>query len=319
MNGTALMESSITGNVPVVQTQDGSNLTEMRGVVTYNIAPLSGPNLRDAYMRWQLPADQNGNPVHFVLGHIHAPFGLLTDEHRTYTRIQTNSSLNNFEMGGGVSANPWSNFHTDLVFFNDFQSGGSFTNQDLNWAGVLNFRWNPASLPFLIGLSGNYEYSIKQPQPYVSSLYAVFSLDRLTENQLSGSLSVERVDAKNWNNPQINMSQINQSLSQFFIPGADASYLKAISGSSSLGYATLAKYNLSHAWTLFYKLDYLALDRRASDDAFVRHGLGIETYLNSNLIMNARYERAAGMRPEISISDVSAAQNDFFAMLRLWL
>lgn len=67
------------------------------------------------------------------------------------------------------------------------------------------------------------------------------------------------------------------------------------------------------------KLDYLALDRNELSDAYLRHGFGIEIYPSSNLILNVRVERVGGMRPETASSDVLAAQNDIFAMFRMWL
>jgi hypothetical protein len=317
VSGLAFMEAAVTGNVAVLQNEeDGS---EMRALLTYNMATLSGSTVREAYIRWQTHASKDEIPIYFLFGRFYVPFGLLTDEHRTYTRIQTNMTYNNYDVGGAISGNFSNAFHYDLSLVNDFQTGGAFTNRDLTLGIVLNFRWNPSTLPFMLGASGNFQRVKNLPQPYASSLYGALSLDRLTSGKLSGSLLFERVDANNWNNSALNTGMINPSLGQFFIPSSDPAYLAFVQQTSSIGYYGQFKYNISTQWTLLYKFDYLALDRNYLDDAYVRHGIGFEAYLNSNLILNARYEKATGMRPEISASNVLAAQDDIFAMLRLWL
>jgi hypothetical protein len=111
---------------------------------------------------------------------------------------------------------------------------------------------------------------------------------------------------------------VNPSLSEFFIPTTNRRYLSTVLTSASVGYYGLFKYNFSPKWTLLYKLDYLALDRSQPGEAYIRHGLGIETYLNSNLILNTRIEKALAPTG-ITSSQVIAAQDDIFAMLRVWL
>jgi hypothetical protein len=315
-HGIALMQASVSGNAALIE---GEKNSEMRGLLTYNMAPLSGSSVREAYIRWALPQEGNEAPVSIVVGRFYVPFGLLTDEHRTYTRIQTNMTYNNFHVGAAVSGNFFPALHMDLVLVNDFQTGGNFTQGDLSWATVLNFRWNPQNLPFLLGASGNFQRLINTPQPLASSLYGVLSLDQLTQNSLKGSLSIERVDARNWNNPAVNTGMLNPNLTTFFIPRSELGYQRLIATASSLGYYGWARFNLLPELLLFYKLDYLALDRNTPEDAFLRHGVGVEIYPNSNLILNIRYEKAAGMRPEIAASNVLAAQDDVFAMLRVWL
>lgn len=316
-NGVALMEAAVTGNAPVSTQENGAAL---RALLTYQISPLAGANVREAYLRWNTAtAEPSALPIYFVLGLVQVPFGILTDEHRTYTRLQTNMTFNNSFLSAGVSADLSQPFHADFVLSNDFQNLGGFNNSEVSVGFVGNFRWNPPTLPFLLGVSGNYEHLAKATSPYAVSFYTGLSLDRLGVGGLKGSLLFERVDAWNWNNAVVNTGGINPGLNTFFIPTFDASYRRAVQTTSSAGYFGQFKYDLSTAWTLFYKLDYLALDKSVSADAFYRHGFGFETRLGGNLILNARYEFAAGMRPEIQTSQVLASQDDFFAMLRLWI
>src|SRR6185437_7709215 len=186
-------------------------------------------------------------------GHINVPFGLLTDEHRTYTRIQTNMTLNNYDTGGAFSRDFPHDFHLDVALVNDFQTGGSFAATGMSYGTVGNLRWNPAALPFLLGLSVTYQHDTIYPEPYAGSFYGVLSLDRLTDDKISASLSFESVVARNWNNPGVNTGGVNPSLVTFFLPNAslDAPFLTT----TSFGNTGLAKYWLNPHWYLLYKFD----------------------------------------------------------------
>jgi hypothetical protein len=292
----------------------------MRGVLTFNMPTLGPPGPREAYVRWSLASKPGSTPPMITVGRFYVPFGLLTDEHRTYTRIQTNMTINNYDLGAALSVNPREDLHFDLVAVNDFQTGGSFSAGELPWGLVGNVRWNPSSLPFLLGLSGNYEHTLNSPQPLAGSLYTVLSADRLTSSKVSGSVQFEGVMARNWNNPAVNTGGVNPSLSEFFIPTANASYVSTILTSTSLGLYGLAKFNLTHVWTLVYRFDYFAPDITSSSVNYTRNGFGFEAYLNSNLIWNARYETVT-VPGFISTSGNSAlaTQSDIFTMLRLWI
>ncbi|MFL5813977.1 MAG: hypothetical protein ACJ763_10405 [Bdellovibrionia bacterium] len=316
-NGLALMEAAVTGNVSIIQGEGGS---EMRGVLTYNMSPLAGSQVREAYLRFQLATEGAAIPTYFMVGRFYVPFGLLTDEHRTYTRLQTNSMFNNYDVGGAISWNFNPDWHGDFALVNDFQTGGNFTAADLTLGAVLNTRWNPRQLPFLLGISGNFQKTTKFPQPFAISEYGVLSFDRLTQNKISANLSLEAVEALNWNNPTLNNGQINPGLATFFTPGGSTDpYIRSIAYKQSRGYYALFKYNLTHVWTPFYKLDYINLDTGSESNQFLRHGFGVEAYLNSNLILNVRYEYAYVARPEIVDTNVLATQTDIFAMLRFWM
>jgi hypothetical protein len=316
-NGAGIMEAAVTGNVPIIQNDDGS---EMRGVLTYNIPTLAPANLREAYIRWQLSAQSGRTPTYVLVGRFYMPFGLLTDEHRAYTKIQTNMTINNFDIGAALSVNPTESFHFDLALVNDFQTGGAFNTGELPWGVVGNVRWNPESLPLLFGVSGNYEHTITVPQPYAGSFYSVLSADRLTDNTVSGSLQAEAVWAKNWNNPAVNTGLVNPSLSQYFIPAANSGYLPSVLDTTSFGIFGQAKYNLTHVWTLMYRLDYFAPDMGTLSNHYVRNGFGFESYLNSNLIWQVRYETVSVPGFIDSSSNTTfATQSDIFTMLRLWI
>jgi hypothetical protein len=180
-------------------------------------------------------------------------------------------------------------------------------------------RWNPESLPFLLGASGNWQRTFQQDNPYAVSLYGVFSFDRLTTNSLSGSISIERVDSWNWNSPLVNTGQINPNVIQFFLPSTAGAYITKISNAPALGYYLLARFNPLTQLTLFYKMDYLNFDKASADDnSFFRHGFGVESYISSNLILNLRYE-FTNVPMQFNAFNTLGIQNDIFFMLRVWV
>jgi hypothetical protein len=315
-NGLALMEAAATANVPIYE---GDNDSEIRGVGTFNMSSLGGSYPREIYLRGRLSADPGEVPSFITFGRFYLPFGLLTDEHRAYTRIQTNMSLENYEIGGAFSANPADDFHFDGALVNDFVTGGGFSSNDVTWGGVANVRWNPSKLPFFLGTSANYQHTLKQPEPYAFSFYGGLSLDRISDKKIGGSILVERVDAQNWNNPAVNAGTVHPGLATFFIPVNQSAYLTAIKTAHSVGYYLQAKYDLNPRFTLLYRFDYLNPDPSLPDGSFARHGLGVEMYFQGNVLINARVEKSLIANPAISGSGVLADQDDLLVMFRWWI
>jgi hypothetical protein len=310
INGVALMEASGSANVPVIEASDTSN--EIRLVATYNMSPLSS-GAREAYGRYTANQGQDNPPIYVIVGRFNVPFGLLTDEHRTYTRLQTNSTLNDFDDGVAVSGLLFQTLSYDLAITNDLQAGGSFTSNDVHYGVVGNLRWMPSGQPFFLGASQNYEYSQVVPEPYATSLYGALSVERLF-NPIKATLLFEGVTARNWNT-----ATVNPEFPSFFIPTTDSTYQTAVANSQSLGFYGMIKYEIGPHWSVFYKFDSLEINADFPGDVYNRHGLGFETFISSNLILNARVEKALVTRTEIQTSGVLAAQDDFLAMLRLWL
>lgn len=311
VNGTALMEASGSVNAAVIESSEKTS--ELRAVLTYNMAPLA-PGAREAYLRYQLNFLGDDSQTYILAGRFNAPFGLMTDEHRTYTRMQTNLTLNQFFTGVAVSSAPILGLNFDLALLNDLQGNGQFSNNDITWATVFNLRWAPNSLPFFIGFSQNYERTLANQDPFATSFYGALSIERLTDRLLPVQMLLEHVIAKNWNNPSL-----NPGVSTTFIPSSKANYLAAIQGAQTSGYYGEIRYDLVRRFSLIYKFDYLTFSSAYPADAFTRHGIGFETDLNSNLILDARYEKAHVGAPDLSSSNTFASQDALIAMLRLWL
>ena len=309
-NGTALMEAAASVNVAAVDAD--KKHSEIRVVGSYNAAPL-GAGVQQFYGRVQIQSDE-GSPTYLMAGRFNSPFGLLTDEHRTYTRLQTNMTWNNYITGGAISGNILPRLTYDLALVNDFQTEGLLTSNDTTFGVIGNVRWQPDTMPFFLGASQNYEYSVVQPQPYATSFYGALSVFRITNGTIPLTLLFEGVTARNWDS-----SIINPSVSMFFIPQSDASYQSALATSQSLGAYSMLRYDIDTHLSLIYKFDSLTLDTNYMGDNFLRNGLGFEYAFESNAYLDVRYEISDVTRPEIATSNALAAQDDIWAMVRLWL
>jgi hypothetical protein len=309
-NGVALMEAAPAVNAVVINA-DKKN-PEVRIVGSYNVAPL-GAGPQQVYSR-VTTSPEEGSPTYILVGRFNPPFGLLTDEHRTYTRLQTNMTWNNYVTGGAISGTIFPQITYDFALVNDFQNGGLLTSNDVTYGLIGNIRWQPVSLPFFFGASQNFEYSQIQPEPYATSLYGALSFYRMTSGAVPLTLLIEGVTARNWDS-----TTINPSIGMFFIPQSDSSYQTALASSQSLGVYSLLRFDLTTHWSLIYKFDSLTLNTQYMGDAFLRNGLGFEYAFLSNAYVNVRFEKSQVTRAEIASSNALASQDDIWAMLRLWL
>lgn len=309
-NGLAMMEAIPSVNIPVIR----SNESTLRAVMGYSLG-VSAVGARDIYLQWQLGQDaENRFLKYFKMGRFVAPFGLLTDEHRTYTRIQSKTSINDYEMGFSASGDPLDSVHYDLALTQGFQSGGMLISGDMTYALTGNIRWEPFRLPFFVGtsLAGHRASKIKD-LPYAWSVYEALSIDRLTGNRVSGSLLAEVSMARGWND-----ATRNPILNAHFL-ASDPAFAAAIADSTSLGFYVLANWDIHPRWRLFYKFDEIALDRRYLGDAFIRHGAGVRIVLNGYTHVQVRYEATQVGRAAIKPNSVLGAVNDVMATLHFWL
>lgn len=313
--GTALMTSSVWGNVQVNKFQGGSDL---RVVAGYSLGIVQ-QGARDIYAMWESgPVEDDSTYVQF--GRINVPFGMLTDEHRTFIKQITNTEIYDYEMGAAISKDHKGGFHTDFVLANGERTGGAFNNNspaspDTTAAGIFNARWMPSFLPILVGGSVDYQ-SRRSPNksPYAFDGYAALSLDRLTRETVSGSLLIEGMYGNHW----LSDESLNPNLGLYFVPSADSSYYSLIqNGRQVAGYAQL-NINLGRRWVAQYKIDYLALNTDFMADRFIRNGFGFKYYMNSNIILMTRYELAGVGASDIAGTNVLAAENAFWIMGQIW-
>lgn len=304
--GLAWMAGVLAANALVVEKNEAS--PEIRAVAGFNLAPTAVTP--DIFLRAKFRDDTEAGifPQYILYGRFHAPFGLLTDEHRTYTKIQTQNSWHqNLETGALFSANPIESIHYDLALVNGEKSSATFTQDGATrWGKIVNVRWLPASLPFMLGGSfSRHSRGESEPQPQAQAFYALLSMDRLTKQRIPVYALFEFVRAK----------RMNTLISNF----ATDAYQTATQKADSQGMWAMLGINVHRHVELQYKFDRLILDRSFAADAFDRHGVGIKARIGPNLISMFRWERAKPHRSLEYLAPKTGGQSAIWALLQLGL
>ncbi|MCB0414207.1 MAG: hypothetical protein KDD50_07730 [Bdellovibrionales bacterium] len=274
--------------------------SETRLLTSMDLGVFSPTGIREGYLLWKLREGTSFKPQYVLVGRLHAPFGLMNDEHRTYVRMQTNTTWNHFEMGVLLAGNPSESLHYDLFFVNGNKSAGGppSAGRAETFGTIFNLRWSPR-WPVVLGISAsshdkktistvNNELKETALVPQTAqSLYAILPINRMTGEKVQMYLNVEYSLAQNWNTD-------SQFLS-YLTTGTNLSTLVAEKSSQGL-YVQLG-YELSSKWTLIYKFDELLLDRDFPTDYFRRHGFGVDHWLSANTALKMRVETAEA-KPE---------------------
>lgn len=313
--GLALMTSTASVALPVKEDPLGSKLMAV-GAYSFGVV-LTGP--REIYGQWQ-SAPLVERPFIIQFGRFNAPFGLLTDEHRTFTRLLTKTGIFDYEMGASVSGDFPGQVHWDLAFTNGLASGGNFNsnspaNEDSTQAGFANLRWMPPFLPIVLGGSAGYHDRLPQYRdPFALAVYGGVSLDRLTGNLVGGSILAEGVYAEHWSD-----ADLNGNIGRYFISSSDTVYTDAVRNAPTVAWNVLFNLDLADSFVAQYKLESLTFDPSYSGDRYLRHGLGLKGYIDSNIITQLRYEWADIGQADVKNTNVYAAQDAFWLLVQLWL
>ncbi len=313
--GTALMATSAFVDVPIKTDSTGR---ELRFVGGYNFG-MNVPGARDIYGQWR-SGPKVDNPAYIQIGRINVPFGILTDEHRTFTRLLTRTGIFDYEFGASFSKNWGDGIHYDLAVTNGGRSGGAFVDNssvtpDATTGYIANVRWMPSFLPLLVGASGEYEDRLT-PNPTPNSIggYFALSLDRLTHNRFLGSVIGEAVSARHFSDVG------NPNIARYFIPGAgDAGFVSQISNETAFAWYTQVNWNFAPRWVGQYRFERIVFDQNYSGDRFVRHEYSLKYFADSNISLLARYELADVGRAEIKGTNTPMAEDAFWLMAQLWL
>lgn len=304
--GMGVMDVNIFGSLPLLpQTAEGQ---ETRLVAEHNLGGFgSGP--RQLYVRWQLRNEivHSLAPQFILVGRIIPAFGLMTDEHRTYVRMQTATTWNqDFETGLMLSGNPVEALHYDLALVNGQKNSGQSLSQGnaTLWGGLLNVRIFNGALPFFLGASGAYhEHESGKKSPYAWSGYGALDLGRLTGQTLRIQVLAEYAKAKNW----------NDRFTALLV--TDTTYASSVSESSSEGLMTQVTWDVGTKWTLNYKYDRLMLDRDFPGDIYQRHGVGAKHYIGPMMWAMFRMEFADASPPSEAQPTKMGGLNGFWAVL----
>jgi hypothetical protein len=296
--GLGLMSGSLAVHVPLAK-DESSYL-----VIDNNLAGFAAAPLRDSYVLYKFEPKKLYNWFDTLLvGRFRAPFGLATEEHRTYTRMQTGTRWFDFENGILLSGNPSSKLHYDFGLVN----GKNFSGQSLNpgqadqWATILNIRYMPGFVMFGSSLS-----HYKTNDAYSSSawtLYSLISFARWNYSLVPASLKLEYAEAKGFN------SILNQG------NASDPAYVNSILGSRSKGILARLDWLLTKKLTLVYKYDWLTPDMDFPIDIYERHGLGFRWSISPYTFLTMRSEIARATHPSESVKVGQLSQNANFLIL----
>src|SRR3989338_1451810 len=326
--GVTRMNMTPGATIPVIKNQKTES-TEAMVVVSYCLG-LADTGLKDSYVLFT-PFEDQATSSHFtaplrhiMVGRFLPAFGLATDEHRTFTRVQSRSTITDYEAGINFSGDPAYSLHYDLAFTSGFQSGGNVTPavDDSPYGIFANLRWNPFKSTFFIGTSYMYHGTERVTYPIeATSLYSVYAFDRLMSElfntQISGSILLEAVYSQGMNN--VTDFPYRYLTSDFF-PDSVSNWRDSLAESRSLGTLVQLNYNLNPKWTFLYKQETFTPDLEWKGDQFERHGFGIKHILNSQMDLNFRVERSFSTRPNVTEnSGARAANNMGFIMFHLWI
>lgn len=289
--GLGVMTASVAGHVSL---NDSTTF-----VLEHNVAGFPSAPWRDSYVLFQLP--NWGKFFDTVLiGRFRFPFGYVTDEHRTYTRVQTATEWYTMDTGAMFTGTPSGTFTYHLALVNGTHSSGNTLSADQadQWGGMGNVRW--LRKPYVLGASAKY-YDPKADKicRVAWTVYAgmVFR---------SWFWLIERTEAKGFNG----------NLGQGF---ATAGYASAITADRSEGWLSWLEWGLNPRFALVYKFDLLTPDADFRSDNFERHGLGFRWTIAPNVNWQARAEWARATQPSEKNQSTIGAQNSFFTFLQVAL
>ncbi|MCB0343398.1 MAG: hypothetical protein KDD59_14260 [Bdellovibrionales bacterium] len=311
-NGGLFMMTGIVGaNVPINEADESS--PELRLVLSHNVAS-SSPSPWDNYLRIKRFDDTEvkWSPQYITVGRFHTPFGVVHDEHRTYTRMQTASEWNKHLEGGlMLSGDPLESLHYDLAAVNGKNTGANYSaGQATLWGALLNMRWtSPYSwLPLVLGASGkHYDKEAGKKNPWATSFYTILPFDRIAGGFVKGSLMIEQAQAR----------YLNDDFTTSFV--SNAALQTSVAQSESIGQLYQLDFQVTPKLFLQFKYDRLALDKDFTGDAFERTGFGIKHFMAANTFFTLRHETASVGASEDPNGSARGANDLFFMMFQTGL
>ncbi len=310
MDGFTVMMAALTANIPIVKQEKGF---DTRIVLTHDLGTLA-PGTREAYALFE---NTNNESLlsSIKIGKFISPFGLLTDDHRTYTKMLTMSSMREFEAGAVFSGEVTDSLHYDVAITNGFQNKGNFSSNDSTYAVVSNVQYMPETWPIFLGSSYSRHMAKKdRPLPWAYSLYFVIDGHTLTKEWLDMDFSFEYTQAR-----YLNSSGHNTYISRFVDSSKLPNYASAIESSISNAIMAKALWSLTTNTELAYKYNMALPDNDFRDDQFSRHALWLRYRLNSNTYLTLRGDLTKVKRQGIKELGSWSVDNDVLLLLHVWL
>ncbi len=299
--GAGIMSGSIAGYVPV----DADNRIHL--VIDENVAGFSQAPTRSAYALFSLAPQDNKNHwfEDLMVGRIRPAFGITTDEHRTYTHVQTGTQWYEFETGAQLSGTPGDHVHYDLALVNGTNNMGTgFAQGEAEQFGeFFNIRYMPTWV--MLGASAQYREptaGIQSREAY--SLYSVASVGRATSDRVPIDVRFEYDFARNW----------DSNLANGFVN--DPTYVTQMGAARSQGAMLWVDYNINQRLMLIYKFDWLRPDMDFSD-IYERNGFGFRWFIGPGVNIQVRTEFARATNASEVNSIGEGGQDATFAILQI--
>jgi hypothetical protein len=313
--GFLLMNSIGSAQVPVATEGAGA---PFRLVGSFNFG-MMGAGLREVFILVD-PVITNAEATtetKMLVGKFPAPFGLATDEHRTYTKVMVNSTNREFESGLQFSADPTFQFHYDLALVNGFQNDGTPVIHPNPWGAIGNIRYMPNSQNGFLGASHSQHGNTNLKKPLMAnSLYGGIA----TNSLFPGTFTAEAVTATGWNNPTYNTgSGIAGAGIDYFIPAVETAWRQALVDSTSLGIVTSLNYDINPKLSLLYRLEEFIPDTKFKGDFFHRDGVGFRKILSTQSQMIFRIDQGKLNRPGVSTDGLKSTGQNIFILLHYWM
>jgi hypothetical protein len=295
-------------NLPIQIDKDKP--AQMNFISSYGLGRLD-TGLGYTYLRYNLKEDLSW-AQHVLIGRFNKPFGLMTDEHRMFTKLSVPSAFKDYETGFMLSGTPFYTFHYDIAATNGTQ-GDQPSVDDSPWALYLNLRYMPSLGPLMIGASymRNGTHTV-EVQPEAANLSMLFSIEKLTSFRVPLILMGEMELAHGWNNDAINSNMSN------FVPASLASYQTDINNSRSQTLMLESDWYITPQWIALYRYEEFIPDTRYTGDKYKRNSFGMKYFLNGQSSLLARYERGYSTKPGMT-EDVRTAGQTYYLMLHFWL
>lgn len=304
-DGMGVMSGSVAGNVALDEEQ------RIRLVLEHNVGGFAAGPYRDSYALFHFNNPNDGKnhwADSLMVGRFRTPFGIVTDEHRTYTRVQSATEWYTMETGFLFSGTPSDSIHYDLALINGENQTGQTLNKGASarWGSVANLRYMPG--PIMLGAS--FSYYDREPSSssrQAASFYTLISIGRWTNDVIPVAVALEHVRAKNWG------SHLGQGFAK------DSTYVSSVSSAQSEGWLASLEYRLNPRFVLIYKYDLLLADQNFPADFYSRHGLGFKWYVGPNVMIQTRTEFARATHPSEKGSTGVGGQSATYGLLQLSL
>jgi hypothetical protein len=308
--GLLTMTTTPAVNVPLQFDENAP--ASMNFVSSYGLGRLD-TGLGYTYIRYNIHPESGIAWIeHVLVGRINVPYGLMTDEHRNFTKISVPSSLRDIETGFLISGTPKYSFHYDFAATNGTQ-GDTPVVDDSPWALYFNTRFMPYLGPLMMGASYSRHGTSKVPvQPEAYNLYGLFSIEKLSSNRIPITLLSEIEWAHGWNNALVNPGMSN------FVPASMTTWQSALDNSRSNTLLLETDWNISPTWIALYRFEQFIPETQFTADKFNRHSYGMKWFLNGQSSLLVRYEHGYSTKPGFT-NDVKSVGNNAFFLFHFWL